>query len=134
MYWAYRRGFYYIVSARSGRTGEQFFPRFILTVCKIQPEILINIIKYPLIVKMYNQCIFYNIKNFWLKLTHCENKSWKKLSLSFLDCKSSTILQRFVHKIPGRIIFPPACRCRYFFNSELPCRTFFFKTSPPIKS
>ena len=47
---------------------EQFFPRFILTVCKLQPEILINIIKYPLIVKMYNQCIFYNIKNFWLKL------------------------------------------------------------------
>ena len=35
------------------KTGEQFFPRFILTVCKLQPEILINIIKYPLIVKMY---------------------------------------------------------------------------------
>ena len=52
------------------KTGEQFFPRFILTVCKIQPEILINIIKYALIVKMYNQCIFYDIKNFWLKLTH----------------------------------------------------------------
>ena len=39
------------------KTGEQFFPRFILTVCKLQPEILMNIIKYPLIVKMYNQCI-----------------------------------------------------------------------------
>ena len=25
------------------KTGEQFFPRFLLTVCKPQPEILINI-------------------------------------------------------------------------------------------
>ena len=56
------------------KTVEQFFRRFILTVCKLQPEILINITKYPLIVKMYNQCIFYN-KNFWLNLTYCGNKS-----------------------------------------------------------
>ena len=33
---------------------------------------------------MYNQCIFYNIKNFWLKLTHCKNKCWKKLCPIFL--------------------------------------------------
>ena len=26
------------------------FPRFILTVCKLQPEILINIIKYPALI------------------------------------------------------------------------------------
>ena len=31
------------------KTGAQFFPGFILTVCKLKPEIL-NIIKYPLIV------------------------------------------------------------------------------------
>ena len=77
-------------------------------MCKLQPEILINIVKYPLIVKMYNQCIFYNIKNFWLKLKHCENKSWKKLCPSFLNCKLSTILQHFFNKILGRIFFPPA--------------------------
>ena len=103
-------------------------------MCKIQPEILINIVKYPLIVKMYNQCILYNIKNFWLKLTHCENKSWKKLCPSFLNCKLSTILQHFFHKILGKIFFPPACWCMYFFNSELPCRNFFFKIPPPPPS
>ena len=96
MFWAYRRGFYYIggfykiwlnlCTKHDGlvaieKTGKQFFPRFILTVCKLQPEILINIMKYPLIVKMYNQCIFYNIENLWLKLTHCEvHIIWRRVT------------------------------------------------------
>ena len=71
------------------KTGAQFFLGFILTVCKLKPEIL-NIIKYALIVHLDNQWIFYNInKNFWLKLTHCDNKSWKKLFPSFLSCNQS---------------------------------------------
>ena len=40
------------------KTGAQFFLEFILTVCKLKPEIL-NIIKYALIVHLDNQWIFH---------------------------------------------------------------------------
>ena len=61
-------------------------------MCKLKPEIL-NIIKYALIVHLDNQWIFCNInKNFWLKLTHCENKSWKKLFPSFLNYCNQSIM------------------------------------------
>ena len=79
---------------------------------------------------MYNQCIFYNIKNFWLKLTHCENKSWKKLCPSFLNCKIIKNFASFFHKILGRIFFPQLVGAGIFFYSELPCRNFFFSKSP----
>ena len=115
------------------KLGNNFF-QDLFSLCKLQPEILINIVKYPLIVKMYNQCIFYNIKNFWLKLTHCENKSWKKLCPSFLNCKLSAILQHFFHKILGRIFFPQLVGAGIFLF-RIPLQDFFSKLPPPpIKS
>ena len=79
---------------------------------------------------MYNQCIFYNIKNFWLKLTHCENKSWKKLCPSFLNCKLSTILQHFFHKILGRIFFSQLVGAGIFFIQNR-LEGIFFQNHPP---
>ena len=68
--------------------------------------------------------------------THCENKSWKKLCPSFPNCKLSTILQHFFHKIPSRISFSPSLLVQvFFFYLELPCRNFFSKSpSPPLPS
>ena len=59
-------------------------------------------------------------KNFWIKLTHCEDKSWKKLCPSFLNCKSSTILQHFFHKMLGRIFFPQLVSAGIYFQNHPP--------------
>ena len=82
-----------------------------VTVCKFKPEIL-NIMKYALIVHLDNQWIFYNInKNFWLMLTHCENKSWENCCpCSFLSCNQCimfcALVQPDLVETSGVIKFP----------------------------
>ena len=78
--------------------------------------------------RLDNQWIFYNIKNFWLKLTHCENKSWKKLCPSFLNCISST----FFSTKYWVGYFPPSLLVQVFFFIQNCLAGFFFKiTHPP---
>ena len=54
------------------------------------------------LVHLDNQWIFYNInKNFWLKFTYCENKSWKKLFPSFklrtyINQRFTMAIKRFI--------------------------------------
>ena len=95
------------------KTKEQFFSRFIHTVCKLKPEILINIIKYPLlIVKMYKtrqQWIFYNIKISGLSLHTVRINPGKNCAPVFLIANHQQFCNIFSTKYWVGYLFRPAC-------------------------
>ena len=80
--------------------------------------------------RLDNQWIFYNIKNFWLKLSMKINPG-KNCAPVFLIANHEQFCNIFSTKYGVGYFFPQLVSAGIFFYSELPCRNFFSKSPPP---
>ena len=107
---------------------EQFLPRFILTVCKLQPEILINLTNIHWLSRCTINAYFIILRISGLSLYTVRINPGKNCAPVFFIANHQQFRNIFSTKYWVGF-FSPSLLIQVFFYSDLPCR--IFQNHPP---